>query len=463
MRLLLPKARLTFDAYKQTVRTNGTRATYDDYIAETRNTIFYTCATDYIMATTDLLASLVENYNEGGSANMLIGARALHLDLLAYVQSAHDAQDVADRAGHGGGSVQLSGSGFAPGDPAEAAFRKAFFEAQDAGANVIHACGTTRECQRRALVEVCRVELPAYQQYATEAKSQYQVAANGLNTAVKGFQAWGGGQVADARIYVVMTLGHVRRRPNNRVDAMWMDMTTAAYRTLVEYASGTPGKAVGATLSTNVRDAEAQFGQMRARGEARLDSWGAQVSKCEQVAKELLATVDDSSEATQQELFDRLIESLDAKYDPTIKCEFSLGPSSVHLQYSLVEDEFHSEVSAGWEPVKGEGEPEWALTAGATATFDANGEPVQSEQTVGGDIEYDLLRARGEVGLVSRRDPNTGAIVRRAEIKGAVGIGIEAGEAGVGCFPGEVTMEFEPRDVMNKAVDYLRSVDSGGP
>jgi len=459
----LPLARISLDELRRTRFPQASARLHGLFRTNFKNEVISQCVHLYVLITVNEIQSLTSYYVVGGWS-LDLWAHAMHTDMISYAREAEATRD----SNPGFGDI------WALDAPGAVGFLKAYGEA---GEIARHYPDRSREGR----IAWCAHLLPAYQDWKTTARSQYQIGADGFNSAAKLLLGWGGAKVADARGYAVRAMrgySPIRYAPtgNQREDRTAQSYSTqsgsfqsiinASYRLLVERVAGNP-QDVQAVIPSTVFHNKESFFQKEQSTEFQLASAASSLTgMCSPVAAEVLKKLDGSeTDATREELFNDLVESLDARLDETSWCEFSLGDfASAHISFDWETAEYHTETTAEWEFKKGaesEGAGDWSLYGGTTTIFDSHGDPVQSEVTVGGTASYDILRGYGEASIVAERDPATGTWKRMAEVKSSVGLGVGKEHIGeIACYPAELTMKFDPRTVMQKAVRFLGSLDS---
>src|SRR2546421_547983 len=462
----LPLARMSLDELRKTRFPQASARLHGVFLAYFRNELIFQCVNADVSITINEIQSLTSYYNEG-SWSLDLWAHAMHTDMISYARQAE-----ATRAYANPGFV---GDIWALDAPGAAGYTKAYREADEIGRHY-------PDRSREGRIAWCTHMLPAYQAWKAAANSQYQIGADGFDGAGKLLLGWGGAKVADARGYAVRAMrgySRIEYTPtgNRLEDDMSHSYSTrsnsfssimnSSFRLLVERVAGNP-QDVRAAIPNKILYNRESFFQNKQDAESRLAAAANTLTgMCSPVAAEVLKKLDGSeTDATREELFSELVESLDAKLEQTSWCEFSIGDyASAHITLDWETAEFHTETTAEWEFKKGAeskgGDENWSLYAGTTTVFDSHGDPVQSEVTVGGTASYDILRGYGEVSIVAERDPTTGTWKRMAEVKSSVGLGVGKEHVGeIACYPAELTMKFDPRNVMQKAIRFLGSLDS---
>lgn len=459
----LPLARISLEDFRKTRFPQGSTRLHETFVTYFKDLVIEECVFQYVYITTQEVATYA-NYPSQGAWNADFWAHAMHTDVVSYVQ-----QGQANKATFvepGGGSSFSCVLCVEPGFSGAAHYQKALREANQV---LQHSSGG-----RDAVVTWCAHMIPAYQGWQTSAKSEFQNAAEGFSAPAKQLLAWGGAEAADARSFLIRAMrvykpinytpmgdkteDNVGKAYSGQANS-FPQLINQTYRGLIKQVAGNPESPL---IPKSLTDNQKAFAREEGMMEQELHSTAQSlIRECSPVATEVLKRLNGSdADATREELFNDLVESLNAKLEPTTKCEFELGDfASAHIEFDWEKSEIHTEVEASWDFKKGErGGGEWKLAGGTTTKFDSHGNPIESEVTVAGDAQLDIGRGYVEVGIVAERDPATDTWKREAEVKGAIGLGVEEKHfGGFACYPGEVTMKFDPREVMQKAVRYLEA------
>lgn len=473
----LPLARISLEEFRKTRFPKASVQLHQAHVTYFRDMVINQWSNFYMDITIHEIQSSVAFLNYG-FWNMDLWARAMHTDVLSYVRQGQATKTIAVAAGIATSTGGPGGFYLDPGESGAARYAKAYREADE-----IERRYTDRHAAR---VAWCAHLIPAYQDWQASAKSDFQVAADGFNTPAKQLLAWGGAQVAGARGFLVRAMRVFRpvnytptgNKGEDAIGQSWArgansfpQSLNTSYRRLIDLVAGNPEN-IFSVIPNSLLYNKKSFAVREQNSETALRSASDTLnSLCSLVAAEVFKKLNgDETDATREELFNELVESLDAKLDPTSKCEYSLGKfASAHIEFDWEKSEFHTEAEVKWDfkeatGTKGQKEKlgNWTLSGGATAKYDSHGDPIETEATVGGDVEYDILTGYGEVGIVAERDPATGTWKRMAEVKSSVGLGVGSKEhlGEIACYPAELTMKFDPREVMQKAVRFLGSLDS---
>jgi hypothetical protein len=474
----LPLARMSLEDFRKTRIPDASPQLHAVFVAGSTDLVIFECAFQYMMITVQEIQSLTAYYDQG-FWDLDLWAHAMHTDVISYARQSRADRALLESAGMT--NIFPTGYDVAPGNSGFARYIKAYAEAAEIENHY-------PDRSREGHVAWCAHVIPAYQDWKTTATSQYRVAADGFNGAAKQLLGWGGAEVADARGYVAHAMRGYRlinytRTGNQGEDRMVESYATQAnsyrqllngtYRRLVDMAAGNPQN-IQSAIPNLLLSNKQTFLRMEQATESDLTSTAKLLtSSCSSVAAEVLKKLDGSeADATTAELFNELVNSFDGKLDPTSWCEFSLtfldvGSASAHITFDWEKMEYHTETTAEWEFTKdhkseesGEG-GEGAPYGGTTTIFDSHGDPIQSEVTIGGSVSYDILRGYGEASIVAEKDPATGTWKRVAEVKSSVGLGVGKEHVGeIACYPAELNLKFEPREVMQKAVRFLVSQNS---
>jgi len=465
----LPRARMSYADFQREIYPGGSSLSYEGYKQSFRNQVLAISAFQYSAVTVRLFMVATSLDYFQGPWKLDLWAHAMHEDLLTQARELKAAQDI----------LQDHAVAQPPNGPAEAAYYKAYQDAVRATSGM--------QDQHAAQVAWCAAIIPAFQQYARSSKSGYQRAADGYNEAAKEYLRWAALEVRDARAYLLKTLPGIKilkapaNAPKNE-QAMFAGYAASAelavkqakdeYQFILRQAAGDPQN-VQSTVPFMLASGQQNFASTEQFTEGMLQSTAQTISSnCSAVAAEVLKKLNPAeAEKTREELLEELEASLGVKAEFAPNCNFNIGPLNTSIGLDVETGRFQYQVGGEWDlhelgkkkeggAKEERGGAESSLTGSLNVTVDDRGRPTSIEGGVGVDVDADGVVGSGEVTLVSDRDLQTGKVETTAQVKAAIGVGAKEGDLGVACYPGEVSMVFHPRVVLDKAATYLKSFNA---
>jgi hypothetical protein len=341
----------------------------------------------------------------------------------------------------------------------------------------LHAC-KDNACQIRAKAAFCAAWRQLYNQWQTESLARFDRGAHNYDHVSTRTLGAAAAEILDMRNFAAHTFNDMRFQKSsvpgsghsggavNPAEQMLRALNFQYRAVLNNQLSKSSSLGTAKFLS----DVAESFVKDRNNVESELASEAAEMERtCQPIEKRMLELLaqEEYQEALKM-LADKMAGDIDAKWDPKVNCEFSVGPFSLTIddngerawqgKYTWKEKSF-------WEGLKGEGKG--SLGGTGNISFDKNGQFVGASGAATGGAEgnFGPFVGKSEISLVGgykeNNDSSSGGIEAGADLKASLGLGSKFHGVGGACYPGEADVHLDARALVDDAAAYYRTLSNG--
>jgi tetratricopeptide (TPR) repeat protein len=431
------------------------------------NNVLLTCIGVYVL-TTDTLLNFPSMISVDGMG-VLFWADVLQMDPKSFADEQHADSEVSYRPG------DLMSPKLAI--AAQRRYGNDLRSADIEETRQLHAC-KSNACQIRAEAAFCATWRQLYNQWQTESLARFDRGAHNYDHVSARTLGAAATEILDARNFAAHTFNDMRFEkssvPSSGHSAGAVNPAEQTLRALnMQYHTFLNrqfSKSSPMGTAKFLSDEGENFVKERTYVEGELAREAVKLEeKCQPIEKRMLELLaqEEYQEALKM-LADKMAGDIDAKWDPKVNCEFSVGPFSVTIDDTSekgLQGKYAWKEKTFWEGPNGEAKGSLAGTG--NASFDKNGQFVGASGNVTAGVEGNTgpFVGKAEISLVGgykeKNDSSSGGIEAGVDLKASLGLGVKRGPLAAACYPGEADVHLDARALVDDAAAYYRALSNG--